>query len=185
MVSSKMEPIKRARVEWRDCLVETLMKWQDVGDMPCSVARSLAILGDRWTLLILRGAFLAMRRFDDFQASTGVTRHILADRLNRLVEAGVMKKVPYQDHPLRHEYRLTEQGRDLYPVILALTAWGDKWLDQGRGAPLEYLHRNCGHKFRPVTVCSECREPLHPREVMPVAGPALRVAKAGRPAAKR
>lgn len=149
------------------------MKWQNVGEMPCSVARSLSILGDRWTLLILRNAFLAMRRFDDFQAGLGVTRHILADRLNRLVDAGVLKKVPYQDNPPRYEYRLTEMGRDLYPVLLALTAWGDKWLDEGRGAPLEYLHKNCGHKFRPTMVCSECHEPVSPHDVMPVAGPGL------------
>lgn len=97
------------------------MKWQDVGEMPCSVARSLSLLGDRWTRLILRNAFLAIRRFDDFQAQLGVTRHILADRLSRLVEAEVLKKVPYQDNPPRHEYRLTEKGRDLYPVLLALT----------------------------------------------------------------
>lgn len=154
------------------------MKWQDVGEMPCSVARSLAILGDRWTLLVLRNAFLAMRRFDDFQASLGVTRHVLADRLGRLVEAGVLKKVPYQDNPPRYEYRLTEKGRDLYPVLLALTAWGDKWLDEGRGAPLVYRHKTCGHKFRPTMVCSECKEPVTPHNVIPEAGPGLAAAPA-------
>ncbi|HET8731366.1 MAG TPA: helix-turn-helix domain-containing protein [Moraxellaceae bacterium] len=157
------------------------MKWDNIGDMPCSVARSLAILGDRWTLLILRNAFLAMRRFDDFQAGLGVTRHVLADRLSRLVEAGVLKKVPYQDNPPRYEYRLTEKGRDLYPVLLALTNWGDKWLDEGRGAPLEYLHKTCGHKFRPTMVCSECGEPVSPHDVMPVAGPGLAAPPATEP----
>ncbi|MDO8268902.1 MAG: helix-turn-helix domain-containing protein [Moraxellaceae bacterium] len=154
------------------------MKWQNVGEMPCSIARSLSILGDRWTLLILRNAFLAMRRFDDFQASLGVTRHVLADRLKRLVEAGVLRKEPYQDNPPRYEYRLTERGRELYPVLLALTTWGDKWLDEGKGAPLEYVHQSCGHKFTPVTVCSECREPVLPRDVTPVAGPGLAAASA-------
>lgn len=156
------------------------MKWQNVGEMPCSIARSLSILGDRWTLLVLRNAFLAMRRFDDFQASLGVTRHVLADRLNRLVEAGVLRKEPYQDNPPRYEYRLTERGRELYPVLLALTTWGDKWLDEGKGAPLEYVHQSCGHKFTPVTVCSECREQVLPREVTPVAGPGLAAASAGK-----
>jgi DNA-binding HxlR family transcriptional regulator len=150
------------------------MKWQDVGEMPCSVARSLAILGDRWTLLIMRNAFLAVRRFDDFQVQLGMTRHVLADRLSRLVEAGGLKKVPYQDNPPRYEYRLTEMGRDLYPVLQALTAWGDKWLDEGKGPPLEYLHKSCGHRFRPVMVCSECREPVTAHDVVPVAGPGLR-----------
>lgn len=153
------------------------MKWQNVGEMPCSVARSLAILGDRWTLLILRNAFLAMRRFDDFQASLGVTRHVLTERLNRLVEAGVLKKVPYQDNPPRFEYRLTEMGRELYPVLLALTAWGDRWLDEGRGAPLEYMHKDCGHKFRPTMVCSECKEPVMPHDVTPMAGPGFAPAR--------
>ncbi|HEX6590610.1 MAG TPA: helix-turn-helix domain-containing protein [Moraxellaceae bacterium] len=152
------------------------MKWQNVGEMPCSVARSLAILGDRWTLLILRNAFLGIRRFDDFQSGLGVTRHVLAGRLTRLVEAGVLKKESYQNNPPRYEYGLTEMGRDLYPVLLALTAWGDKWLDEGRGAPLEYFHKSCGQKFKPVTVCSECREPVQPRDVAPMAGPGLQQA---------
>lgn len=152
------------------------MKWQDIGDMPCSVARSLALLGDRWTLLVLRNAFLGMRRFDDFQAGLGVTRHVLADRLARLVEGGVLKKVPYQDNPPRHEYRLTEMGRDLYPVLLALTRWGDRWLDEGKGAPLEYVHKTCGHSFRPTMVCSECGEAVTPFDVQPVAGPGLAAA---------
>ena len=98
------------------------MKWQEVGETPCSMARSLAILGDRWTLLILRNCFLGMRRFDEFQASLGVTRQVLADRLSRLVEAGALKKVPYQERPPRYEYRLTEMGHDLHPVLLALAS---------------------------------------------------------------
>lgn len=155
------------------------MKWQNVGEMPCSVARSLAILGDRWTLLVLRNAFLGVRRFDDFQAQLGVTRHLLAERLNRLVEAGVMKKVAYQERPPRYEYRLTEKGRDLYPVLLALTTWGDKWLDEGRGAPLLYQHKGCGHVFRPTMVCSECGEPVTAHDVRPMAGPGLAVVGEG------
>lgn len=149
------------------------MKWQNIGDMPCPVARSLAIVGDRWTIMILRNAFLALRRFDDFQAQLGVTRHVLADRLNRLVEAGVLKKVAYQDNPPRYEYRLTAKGRDFYPVLLALTNWGDKWLDNGDGPPVEYVHRSCGHKFRPTMSCPECGEPVTSADVMPVPGPGL------------
>lgn len=155
---------------------ESLMKWQDVGEMPCSIARSLSLIGDRWTLLVLRNAFLGIRRFDDFQAGLGVTRHVLADRLGRLVAAGVLAKQPYQDNPPRFDYRLTAMGRDLYPVLLALTTWGDKWLDEGKGAPLQYLHQTCGHRFTPTMVCSECHEPVHAREVTPVAGPGLATA---------
>ncbi len=149
------------------------MKWQEVGEQPCSVARSLAIIGDRWTMLVLRNAFLGTRRFDDFQATLGVTRHVLSERLKRLVEESILKKVPYQDRQERFEYRLTEKGRELYPVLLALTAWGDKWLDGGLGAPLQYRHHKCGKVFTPTMTCSECGEPVHPREVTPQAGPGL------------
>lgn len=158
------------------------MKWQEVGETPCSMARSLAILGDRWTLLILRNCFLGMRRFDEFQASLGVTRQVLADRLSRLVEAGALKKVPYQERPPRYEYRLTEMGHDLHPVLLALANWGDRWLDEGRGAPVEYVHKACGHKFRPTMVCPECGEPVGSRDVTAVPGPAERTERvAARP----
>ncbi|MFZ5755441.1 MAG: winged helix-turn-helix transcriptional regulator [Pseudomonadota bacterium] len=152
------------------------MKWQDVGGLNCSAARTLSVVGDRWTMLIVRNAFLGTRRFDDFQSALGVTRHILADRLNRLVEAGVLKKVPYSDKPVRHEYRLTEKGRDLYPVLLALVRWGDTWLDEGHGPPVEFHHKRCGRKATPVLACSECGERLDPRDVMPMPGPGLRVA---------
>lgn len=152
------------------------MKWQDVGEMSCSVARTLSVIGDRWTMLVVRNAFLGTRRFDDFQSTLGMTRHLLADRLARLVEAGVLKKVAYQDRPKRYEYRLTEKGRDLYPVLLSLTAWGDKWLDEGHGPPVEYRHKTCGNKTKPTLVCSECHEPLDPREVLPTPGPGLRPA---------
>lgn len=152
------------------------MKWKDVDTLPCSVARSLAVVGDRWTMLILRGAFLRTRRFDEFQAQIGLTRHRLADRLARLVRLGVLEKHPYQERPLRHEYRLTEKGRDLYPVLMSLAAWGDKWLDEGRGAPLLYKHQSCGKVFHATMVCSECGEPIDPREVTPLAGPGLRAA---------
>lgn len=149
------------------------MKWQDVGEQPCSIARSLAIVGDRWTLMVLRSAFLGIRRFDDFQASLGVTRHVLAERLKRLVEADVLQKVPYQDRQERFEYRLTEKGRDLYPVLLALVNWGDKWLDGGLGPPVQYRHNTCGHMFTPTMVCSACGEAVNAREVTPVVGPGL------------
>lgn len=151
------------------------MKWREVGDSPCPIARSLAIVGDRWTILILRNAFLRARRFEQFQAQLGITRHLLANRLAKLVKLGVLAKVPYQERPARHEYRLTEMGRDWYSVQLALVAWGDKWLGNPEGPSVQYVHLACGHAFRPTVVCSECREPVDPREVTPRAGPGLRV----------
>ena len=110
------------------------MRWADVGDLTCSVARTLSVVGDRWTLLVLRDAFLGVRRFEDFQA-VGLTRHRLADRLKRLVEHGVIVRVRYQDRPPRFEYRLTEKGHDLYPLIVSMTRWGDRWMAGDAGAP--------------------------------------------------
>ncbi len=150
------------------------MRWEDIDKQLCSVARSLSVVGERWTMLIIRDAFLGTRRFDQFQANLGVTRHRLSERLGKLVEAGVLVKVPYSDRPVRYEYRLTRKGLGLYPVLLTLGRWGDDWMDQGEGPPLEYVHQKCGHKTRPVLACSECHAPLRPEEVSPQMGPPLR-----------
>lgn len=160
------------------------MKWREIDQVPCSIARSLAVMGDRWTMLILRNAFLRTRRFDDFQAQLGITRHLLAQRLAKLVDLGVLCKEPYHDRPPRYEYRLTEMGRDWYSVQLALVAWGDKWLDGGKGPPLRLRHQTCGHLFKPVVVCSECGEAVDPRAVTPVTGPGLKALQ-NAPAPKR
>ena len=103
--------------------------------MPCSVARTLSIIGDRWTLLVLRDAFLRTRRFEDFQRQLGVTRHLLADRLRKLVAAGILEKVRYQEKPTRYEYRLTEKGLELHPVIVSMLRWGDRWMADEHGPP--------------------------------------------------
>lgn len=142
--------------------------------MRCSVARSLSVVGERWTLLILRDAFLGTRRFDEFQAQLGATSHVLADRLRKLVEHGVLERVPYQERPRRYEYRLTEKGVDLYPVIAALLRWGDRWMDQGAGPPVRLGHRTCGHTMTPMLACSECGEELRPSDLTLRSGPALR-----------
>jgi len=150
------------------------MRWDDIDRQTCSVARSLSVVGERWTMLIIRDAFLGTRRFDDFQRNLGITRHRLSERLGKLVDHGVLVKVPYHERPLRHEYRLTRKGLGLYPVLMSLGRWGDEWMDPGEGPPLEYLHQKCGHMTRPVLSCSECGEPLRPQEVTPRLGPALR-----------
>ncbi len=111
-------------------------------------------IGERWTVLILRDAFQGVRRFDDFHASLGVARNILTSRLNHLVDAGVMRKERYQDNPPRYEYRLTEKGRDLIPVITTLMAWGDRW--ESEVAPVDLIHRDCDHVMHAVAVCSHC-----------------------------
>ncbi len=147
------------------------MQWNELAQQPCSVARTLSVIGDRWTLLILRECFLKVRRFEEFQSRLGIARPILADRLQKLVDNFVLTKVAYQERPLRYEYRLTPKGLDLYPVIMAIVRWGDKHMAGKKGPPLQYLHRSCGHHFHPVLVCSECGEPLDPRQVQVEVGP--------------
>ncbi len=110
----------------------------------CSVARTLELVGERWTLLIIRDAFLGVRRFGDFADRLGVARNVLQDRLERLVTAGILERVPYPGAPAAHEYRLTEMGRDLWPSIVALLQFGDKHLAGEDGTPMLLLHRDCG-----------------------------------------
>lgn len=147
------------------------MRWEDLSDEPCSLARSLAVIGDRWTLLVLREAFLKVRRFEDFQASLGIARRVLTERLAHLVAEGVLERRQYQDRPPRFEYRLTEKGLGLYPAILALVHWGDRHYGGEAGAPLLHRHKACGHDFRSVLTCSECGEAVDPRSVETHPGP--------------
>ena len=133
--------------------------------MDCSIARTLSIVGDRWTLLVLRDCFLGARRFDQFSESLGVSPHLLSTRLAKLVEADVLERRPYQQKPVRYEYRLTEKGRDLYPVIAGLVRWGDRWLSGDEGPPVTLVHRACGHATTPTLVCSECRDDIDPRSI--------------------
>ena len=123
------------------------------------------MVGDRWSLLILRDAFLRVRRFGDFQRRLGIARPILADRLEKLVAAGVLAKVAYQERPPRHEYRLTAKGLDLHPVILSLVHWGDTHLAGEAGRPLLHRHTACGSLFDPVMTCSVCGETISARDV--------------------
>jgi DNA-binding HxlR family transcriptional regulator len=146
------------------------MKWDDLADQPCSVARSTAVIGDRWTLMILRDCFLGVRRFEVFQERLGISRTVIADRLKLLTDEGVLRKVAYQERPVRHEYRLTEKGLDLYPVILAIVSWGDRHYADTRGPPIIRRHKACGCDFQPVLTCSECREPVDARAVETRAG---------------
>ena len=150
------------------------MRWSEIGEEACSVARTVSVIGDRWTLLILRDGFLGIRRFDDFQARLRVTRHILADRLRKLVAAGVLEKARYEDRPARYDYRLTPKGLALHPVLLALVHWGDTQMANGKGRPLVLRHKGCGCDFTPVTVCSACAEPIAARDVEARPGPGAR-----------
>lgn len=138
------------------------------------MARTLAVIGDRWTLLILRECFLRVRRFDHFQSRLEIGRPILTDRLQKLVANFVLTKMAYQQNPTRYEYRLTQKGLDLYPVMLAIVHWGDVHLAGKKGRPILHEHLTCGHVFDPVTACSACGEALQPRDVRILPGPGMK-----------
>ncbi|UGQ15019.1 helix-turn-helix transcriptional regulator [Yinghuangia sp. ASG 101] len=149
------------------------MKRTPFGTWPCSIARAVDLLGDWWTPLVLREAVFGTRRFEEFQRSLGIGRNVLAQRLNRLVDEGLMDRVPYQGRPLRHEYVLTPKGRDFFPVLTAILAWGDAWLADEEGVPVVLRHRTCGRETHAKVVCGECGEPLRLEDVEALAGPGL------------
>ena len=149
------------------------MERKSFADMDCSVAQCLEVVGEWWSLLIVRDCFLGVSRFDEFQRRLGISRNVLHQRLERLVAAGILERVPYSVHPPRDEYRLTDKGRDLWPVLTAMRQWGDKW-EAPEGAPLQLVHTACGEITEVVPVCSECGEPLTARDVEPVDGPGVR-----------
>ncbi|MFE0100385.1 winged helix-turn-helix transcriptional regulator [Streptomyces sp. NPDC059009] len=148
---------------------------------PCSIARTMDLLGDWWTPLVLREAFYGVRRFDGFQQSLGVARNTLADRLRRLVDEGLLEKRPYQTEPVRHDYVLTEKGRDFYGVLMAMNAWGDRWLADEQGPPVVFRHEPCGHTSRPEVVCADCGDPMTPANTSARLGPGYPARLAGRP----
>jgi DNA-binding HxlR family transcriptional regulator len=147
------------------------MLGSDYSGQNCSIARTLELVGERWTILVLRDVFLGVRRFDALQARLGVARNVLATRLERLVAAGILRKVPYQERPARYEYRLTEKGRDLWPVIVELLRWGDRYAAPPAGPPVVLRHRDCGGLMDEWRICETCGTPLGPRDVHAEPGP--------------
>ncbi len=146
------------------------MRRKSFTEMACSVAQCLEVVGEWWSMLIVRDAFLGVRRFDQFQERLGISRNILQQRLGRLVDEGVLERVPYSEHPPRHEYRLTDKGRDLWPVLNAMRQWGDRYAAPG-GPPLQVVHTGCGHLCHAELVCSACGERISYRDVEAVRGP--------------
>lgn len=134
-----------------------------VGPRECSVAATLEIVGEKWSVLALREVFSGVRRFDRIQANTGAPRDVLTRRLRTLVARGVLERRQYSERPPRHEYRLTPAGRELLPVLLTLQQWGDRHLYAGE-PPLTYEH-TCGEAFEASLVCATCREPVRPRDL--------------------
>ena len=155
------------------------MNRKQIRGMRCSVARALSAVGDRWTILIRREAFLGVKRFELFRERLSIARNILTSRLRELVREGILEKTRYQEKPERYEYRLTEKGVGLYPVLVTLMAWGDEWMGDGLGPPMLLVHKTCEHHLAPVVTCSHCGQLVVPREVGIVAGPGSSARAAG------
>lgn len=148
------------------------MRRTSFAEMVCPIAQSLEIIGEWWTLLIIRDAFFGVTRFDDFQENLGIARNVLAARLETLVAGGVMERVPYDEARERYDYVLTEKGRALWPVMVTLRQWGDEWV-RGRGHEVWQLqHKQCGHLTTALLTCDHCGEPLDASKVRSVRGPA-------------
>lgn len=147
------------------------MKRTSFAHWPCSIARTVDLIGDGWTPMVLREAFYGTTRFDDFERVLGIGRNVLSQRLGRLVDEGLLEREAYQQNPPRYDYVLTAKGRDLFPVLAAMMAWGDRWLAPSDGPPAVLRHEACGHDTRAEVVCAECREPLWLSEVGVHLGP--------------
>jgi DNA-binding HxlR family transcriptional regulator len=147
------------------------MLGNDYRDQNCSIARALEIVGERWSILVLRDVFLGVRRFDALQRDLGVARNVLAARLERLLAEGILEKVLYQERPPRHEYRLTEKGLDLWPVVVELLRWGDRHASPPAGPPILLRHRDCGGLLGERRICERCGQPLGVRDVRAERGP--------------
>src|SRR5271155_3414122 len=147
------------------------MLGNDYDNQACSIAGALEIVGERWSLLILRNVFLGLRRFDEIQESLGIARNVLQTRLTRLLDHGVLEKRLYQEHPPRYEYRLTQKGLDLWPTMVALMQWGDRYAAPADGPPVLLEHRGCGGAVDEHRVCQLCAAKLSARDVRALPGP--------------
>ncbi len=155
------------------------MRFTSLAEMNCSIARTLDVVGEWWTLLILRDAFRGTRRFDEFQASLGMARSVLTARLRRLTENGILERRPYSDRPVRFEYHLTEKGRALFPVVTALLQWGDTWAPGPGGPPVVLIHRPCGKVTQPMLTCPHCGEEVSGANTYAQPGPGSSQVAAG------
>ena len=141
------------------------------GDMACSVARTLDVIGEPWSPLILRDVYVGIGRFEQIQADLGISRKVLAERLRWLVESGVLERRQYEARPPRHEYVLTAKGTELCDLLLVMVRWGDKWADGGAGPPVLYRHRACGAISHVELRCSHCAGPMPADDIDILPGP--------------
>ena len=146
------------------------MQKTSFADMQCSLARGLDRMGDWWSPLIIRDLYVGVVRFDELVEDLGISRNLLTQRLDALVARKLVGRRAYQRRPVRYEYTLSPAGKDLIPVILALTSWGDRWAQPKEGAPVEFVHSSCGKKFRPQVTCSACGETIEADKVKVVPG---------------
>lgn len=140
------------------------MKRTSLAGMDCSIAHALDQVGEWWSLLIIRDCFFGFTRFEQFQRRLGIARNVLSDRLESLTGSGILERTEYQARPRRFEYRLTAKGRDLFPVLMTLRQWGDRWATEG-APPITVEHRGCGQIGDALLHCSECGERLSDRDV--------------------
>jgi DNA-binding HxlR family transcriptional regulator len=150
------------------------MRRTTLADQPCSIARTLEAVGEWWSPLILRDVAYGVRRFREIQEDLGISANVLADRLATLVDEGLLETRVYQERPRRSEYRLTEKGAELIPVLLALKQWGDRWKWPGGLGPVRAVHDFCGHDVRVEVRCPRCKREVENRELR--AKPGARVA---------
>ena len=144
------------------------MRWKDLEKQDCSIAKSLAIFGDMWTIMILRDCFLGVRSFDGFAKSLGISRAIISDRLANLVKNGILEKRKTNNGLRGNQYFLSPKGLSVYPIILAIVKWGDENFYSSSAPPVSHIHKLCGHKLSPVFICSECGVGVDPKEVKAV-----------------
>ena len=142
----------------------------------CAIAGALEVVGERWTLLILRDILRGNRRFDQLQEGLGLARNVLSNRLARLTEEGILERRPSQERPQRFEYFLTEKGLDLWPVLVALLGWGDKHVYGSEGGPVTMVHKECGGRINDRRICESCGEWLEVRDARAVSAGASALA---------
>lgn len=150
------------------------MQRTDFGAMACSIARTLEVIGDSWSPLVLRDVYVGLTRFEQIQADLGVSRKVLTERLNHLVAHGVLRREPYDQRP-RFEYVLTQKGTELVDLLMVMVRWGDTWLAGEAGPPVLYRHHACGEISAVDLRCAHCGEPMHARDVDVLAGPGAAV----------
>jgi DNA-binding HxlR family transcriptional regulator len=149
------------------------MRRTSFADWPCSIARTVDLTGDWWTPLVMREAFYGARRFEQFQQGLGLSRNVLTQRLDRLVQEDMLERVAYQQRPTRYEYRLTDKGRDYFTVLAAMLSWGDRWLADAAGPAVELRDRRTGRPIRPQVIDAETGQPLDVRHIQVTPGPSL------------